>query len=87
MGFGIVINLHFPDEVIEGHRDYIAIVSAHYMWSCVSGNHLTDKTVIKWEVCKTQYHMICSHGSFRVAFCILLTLMLRLDWAVLQNES
>ena len=44
---GIVIYLHFPDEVIEGHRGYIAIVIAHYMWSCVSGNRLTDKKVVK----------------------------------------
>lgn len=26
----IVVNLHFPDKVIEDHRDYIAIVNAHY---------------------------------------------------------
>ena len=37
--------------------------------------------------CKTHYHMICLHGSFRVNFCILLTLMFRLHWTFLQNES
>ena len=37
--------------------------------------------------CKTQYHIICLHGSFRVNFCILLTLMFRLHWTFLQNES
>lgn len=25
-GIGIIINLNFPDEVIWGHRDYIALV-------------------------------------------------------------
>ena len=37
--------------------------------------------------CKTQYHIICLHGSFRVNFCILLTLMFRLHWTFLQKES
>lgn len=36
---GIVTNLHFPEEGIDGHRDSVAIVGAHYMRSCVSGNH------------------------------------------------
>lgn len=46
---GDVTDLHFLDEVIGGHREYITIVSAHYTLNCVSGNHLTDKHVVKWE--------------------------------------
>lgn len=34
---GDVTNLHFLDEVIGGHREYITVVSAHYTLNCVSG--------------------------------------------------
>ena len=83
---GDVTNLHFLDEVIRGHRVYYHSQCSLSL-NCVSGNHLTDKHGVKWEVCKTQYHRICLHGSFRVNFCILLTLMFRLHWAFMQNES
>lgn len=72
---------------LGGVTGYIAVVSAHYLWSCISGNYLADQKVVKWKAYKTKYHIVCLRSSFRVSFCILLTLMFRLDWALLQNQS
>lgn len=37
---GIVVNLPFPGEEVEGHRDYITMVNTCYAWSCISVNYL-----------------------------------------------